>query len=120
MSNVQAAKFLPGALNFEVYQGDDFYPLPITVKDSAGAGIALSDAKMMIKGLDGTLLKTLAVGSGITITNPGSIQLSIAKAETAAWVPTSYEYDLEVTYTSNGKTRTILSDLFTVTKQRTT
>lgn len=117
---VQSSRLLPGGHNYEVYQGDDFAPRSITVKNSAGVGYALTTAKMQIKTLSDTVAVTLTVGSGITITNPGQIDLSVAAATMATLAPTQYKYDLEVTFTASGKKRTILSGFFTVTAQTTT
>ena len=65
-------------------------------------------------------MKIRPVGSGITITNPGQIDLSIAAATMATLAATQYKYDLEVTFTASGKKRTILSGFFTVIAQTTT
>lgn len=118
MRDVQTEDLLPGRLNINAYQGDDF-SRNRNVKNDVGTFLALSDAKMHIKTEAGTLIKALTVGSGITITNPGVLLLTISKADMAAMSATVYVYDLQVTFTATGLERTILAGLFIVTAQRT-
>lgn len=118
MPDTQTVDLRPGAVNIEAYQGDDFTQT-VHVKDLDLVGYALTTAKMQIKTLGGTTLETLTVGDGITITNPGTITLSIAKADMAAITPTTYKYDLQATLTASGKQRTVLAGLFTVYAETT-
>ena len=119
MSDPQALDLRPGALPIEAYQGDDFVR-DVRVQNAAGTGYALTTAKMQIKTMSGTVMLTLTVGDGLTITNPGTITISIPKADMADLVPTTYKYDMQVTFTSTGKQRTLLAGLFNVTAETTT
>lgn len=119
MSDVQTVDLRPGAVNFEAYQGDDF-TRTVTVRNAAGVGYALTTAKMQIKTLGGTLAQTLTDGTGITITNPGSLTLTIAKADMALLPATSYRYDLQVTLTATSEQRTLLAGIFNVNAETTT
>lgn len=120
MSDNTTIDYRPAWVNYQAYQGDDFAPATITVRDSAGTAIALSDAKMTIKKQDGTSVVSLTVGSGITLPAAGQIVVSISAVTMATLAPLDYRYDLQVTFNATSKTRTLMRGLFSVTAQITT
>lgn len=103
----------PGKVNIIAYRGDDFNR-DVLVQDTAGDGYAISNAKMQVKDLTGSVALTLSVGSGITITNPGTIALYASKTTMAGLSAVDYRYDLQVTFTASGNQRTLLTGTFTV------
>lgn len=118
MSDTQILDLLPGQVNIEAFQGDDFSN-DVTIQDLAGTPYVLTTSKMQVKTMSGTVVATLTVGSGITITNPGVITIAISKTAMAALVATNYRYDLQVTLTSTGLQRTMIAGLFTVNAETT-
>ena len=118
MPDTQTVDKDPALANLLFRQGDDFRQT-INVTNLAGTGYDLTTAKVQIRTPAGVLLKELTVGSGITLTNPGTLTLFIAKAETATFVPTVYEYDLQVVFTASGDERTLIEGQFRPSAQKT-
>lgn len=115
---MERIELTPGGVNVIAYKRDD-YTQRITVQDEAGVGYALSDAKMQVKDLGGTAVVSLTVGSGIEITNPGVIVVTISKTTLANIAASDYSYDIEVTLTSTGRARTVVSGTFSVVQDIT-
>lgn len=104
---------IPGAVNFKVYQNDTLNK-SITITDDNDDPIDLSAAavKMEVRQSAGsTVLFTLEVGDGITISGADDNVIVISKIVDID--PGSYLYDLEATY-SGGDVQTFIKGSFTV------
>ena len=121
MSDPTTISLRPAVVHFEdLVQGDDLN-FTVALTDDAGdpVNITADDFKMQIRRADSSVVKTLTVGSGITITGTNTIYGTVPAADTANLEPDyTYNYDIQWTL-SGGAIRTIVSGRIKAYKQIT-
>lgn len=102
--------------DFSLIHGDTFNTV-FTIKDSNGAAIDLTTytATMQIRSMNGSAVKSLTVGSGITITgNLGKIAATISAADSKLLPVGRMNWQLQIE--NYGTVRTIIGGSFTTTE----
>ena len=107
--------------DMDVYQGED-WECAMTYTDDSGVAVDLSGytGKMEIREKPGgSIMITLASGSGITLNASGEIGLELTHAQTAALDSTQARYDLKLMHTSGSTITPLIKGNFNVTRQIT-
>lgn len=122
-TDTQTISLSPALVNFEELVQGDSLSFKITLTDDAGDPIDLTgtDAEMDVKRLDGSLVFTLIVGDGITFTDPGGGEMTIAvePSETETLDP-EYTYRYDVQWTNGTSVRTLAWGTIQTIQQVTT
>lgn len=109
-TDAQTISLAPAITYFNNLVQGNSLSFKITLTDDNGDPIDITtdDAAMDIKRLDGTLTLALTVGDGITFTDPGNGEMTIAieAADTVSLDP-DYTYEYDVRWISGTSVRTL-------------
>lgn len=121
MSDPTTISLRPAVVHFEdLVQGDDLnFTVALTDDNGDPVNISGDSFKMQIRRADGSVVKTLTTGGGITITGTNTIYGTVAGTDTDDLDPDyTYNYDIQWTL-SGGTVRTIVSGRIKAYKQIT-
>jgi predicted secreted protein len=107
--------FRPANVSLRIHKGDDT-AFSVTVLDANSLAVNMSAATITIKDLSGTTALTLTSGSGATIAG-NVITATLTDAQADALTAGTYKYDMRVTFSDTGDTRTIIRGIATVTAE---
>jgi hypothetical protein len=106
----------------EIDQGEDFFGQVVWTDELNSPMNVISPCQLDIRNAAGTLILSLAVGTGLAVSNStGIIQISLTKAQTIALAPGDYAYDLFATIsaTTGNKVDRIIAGPVNVNKRIT-
>lgn len=106
MSAITVSDF-PAQITLDIYQGDTV-TRDVTIREDGSLVNVSADAfSMRIIDHRGTVLHTLAIGSGIAHVSTGVVRFTISAAQTEAFTAPKIITDFEWTRASDGRVKTL-------------
>lgn len=121
MSDPQTISLSPAIVHFQDLVQGDTLAFKIVLTDAAGDAIDISSDEfdMDIRRADGSLVLTLTLGDGLSVTDPGTLYGEVDPADTDDLEP-DFEYRYDVQWRTGTYTRTIAWGTLKILKQITT
>ena len=106
MSAISISDF-PAQITLDIYQGDTV-TRDVTIREDGSLVDVSADAfSMRIIDGRGTVLHTLAIGTGIAHVSTGKVRFTITAAQTEAFTAAKVVTDFEWTRASDGRVKTL-------------
>lgn len=121
-TDAQTISYQPAIVHFtDLVQGDSLSFKVIIKSDGTPVNLSGTTTDMDIKRLDDSVVLSLAVGDGITYTNPGAGEMTILiePSESLNFDP-EYTYRYDIQWTNGTSVRTVAWGTITTLKQITT